>query len=182
MTYRFLLFSEEVENFVMEIKAPSSATFHELQTLIQNSCGYTEDDNHMFLICNEAWKVKDKVYLRDTDSMGMDEDLYLMDNTILEDFIEGNGQHIAYVYNMCDKKTLLLEMVEEIFGEKTDKPIVSRRKGTPPVQFEVMEEIVLPVSSPVVPANDDPDSLDADDSGVFSEDELDMEGFEVNEM
>ena len=182
MTYRFLLFSEEVESFVMEIKAPSSSTFLELHTLIQDSCGYFEDDNHVFLICNEAWKVKNKVYLKDTDSIGMDEDLYLMDNTILEDFIEENGQHIAYVYNMGDKKTLLLEMVEEIFGEKVEKLIVSRRKGTPPMQFELIEDVALPVVPPVVPTNDESDAADADDSGMFSEDELDMEGFEVNEM
>ena len=67
MTYRFLLFSEEVENFVLEILAPSSATFAELHVLIQDACGYAEDDNHLFLVCDDLWKVREKVYLHDTD-------------------------------------------------------------------------------------------------------------------
>lgn len=183
MTYRFLLFSEEVENFVMEIISPSSATFHELHALIQESCGYVEDDNHVFLVCDEAWKVKEKVYLRDTASIGMDEDIYLMESTILDEFIEEEGQHMAYLYDGASKKTLLLEMVESIFGEKADKAYVSRRKGVPPCQFEhVGEEPVVPMVPQTVPSNDETEVSDTDDTGLFMEDELDMEGFEVNEM
>ena len=58
MTYRILVFSEEEENFVIEIMASPSTTFHELHTLIMEACEYTETGNHQFLICNEAWKVK----------------------------------------------------------------------------------------------------------------------------
>ena len=118
MTYRILVFSEEEENFVIEIMASPSTTFHELHTLIMEACEYTETGNHQFLICNEAWKVKEKIHLHSPQSVGMDEDLYMMDEVRLEDFLEEDGQHIAYIYETSSRKKLLLELVENIFGKR----------------------------------------------------------------
>lgn len=183
MTHRFLLFSEEEANFVMEIMAPPSTTFHELHTLIMDSCGYSESGNHLFLICNENWKVKEKIHLKDVVSMDYDEDIFLMESSALEDFIEEEGQHMAYIYEAGAKKKFLIELVENIFGEKADKAFVSRQKGIPPLQFD--EPTVLPlqpatVAAPAAPEeqpNEDPYTEDS-----FNEDEIDMEGFEVTEM
>lgn len=183
MTYRLLLFSEEVENFVMEIMAPPSATFHELHTLILNECAYTEKGNHRFLICDEGWKVKEKIHLHDSGKTCYEEDLYLMKDAILDDFIEENGQHIAYVYDTEAKSTFLLDLVETIFGEKAEKAYVRRRKGTPPAQFEESFEIpaieTMHASQTVIT---EPEKDDITDDDSFSEDEIDTEGFEVSEM
>lgn len=167
----------------MEIMAPPSATFHELHTLILDECAYTEKGNHRFLICDEGWKVKEKIHLHDSDNTGYDEDLYLMKDAILDDFIEENGQHIAYVYDTEAKSTFLLDLVETIFGEKAEKAYVRRRKGTPPAQFEEGFEIpsvdIMHASQTII-AEQDKDDITDDDS--FSEDEIDTEGFEVSEM
>lgn len=183
MTYRILVFSEEEENFVMEVMASPSTTFHEMHTLIMKACEYTETGNHQFLICNEAWKVKEKIYLHNPQSVGLDEDLYLMDEVRLEEFFEEEGQHIAYIYETNSRKTLLLELVENVFGQKTDEAHVSRRKGTAPVQFDEIEEPpVPPTTTPNTAETDNEDTEDTDDGDLFSADELDAEGFEVNEM
>ncbi len=180
MTYRLLLFSEEVENFVMEIIAPASATFHELHTLILDECTYTEKGNHRFLICNDNWKVKEKIYLSDSGKIGYDEDLYLMKEVILDDFIEENGQHIAYVYDTEEKSTFLLDIAETIFGEKAEKAYVSRRKGTPPTQFKegstISDTEATPTSQPTALETE---QEDAPYEETFSEDEIDIEGFEI---
>ncbi len=182
MTYRFLLFSEEVENFVMEILAPSSASFHELHSLILRECDYTEKGNHRFLLCNEDWKVKEKIHLHDSGKIDYDEDIFLMKDAILDDFIEENNQHIAYIYDTEAKSTFLLDLAETIFGETAEKVHVRRRKGTPPQQFEESGEEPLAVSAPTpLPAIESEDE-DVIDDESFSEDELDAEGFEVSEM
>lgn len=183
MTHRFLIFSEEQANFVMEIMAPPSTTFHELHTLIMDSCGYFESGNHLFLICNEEWKVKQKIHLNDVASMDYDEDIFLMESSILEDFIEEEGQHMAYIYEPGTKKKFLIELVENIFGEKAEKAFIRRQKGTAPAQFN--EEPILPAQTEVAPAttnNDEQASEDAYIDDSFNEDEIDMEGFEVTEM
>ena len=183
MTYRILVFSEEEENFVMEVMASPSTTFHELHTLIMEACEYTETGNHQFLICNEAWKVKEKIHLHSPQSIGLDEDLFMMDEVRLEEFLEEEGQHIAYIYETSSRKKLLLELVENIFGKKTDCVHVSRRKGTAPMQFDYTEEMPIPpTTTPNTTETDDDDTVETDDGDLFSADELDAEGFEVNEM
>ena len=181
MTYRLLVFSEEEEHFVMEIMAPPSATFYELHCLIQDFCNYQETGNHTFLICNEEWKVKEKVHLRENYSCNLDEDFYLMKDSLLEDLIEEEGQHIAYIYETNSKKSLLIELVENIFSTKTDKPYISRHKGTPPTQKEEIEETATSTLPATVDTTENP-TEESDDSTFFSDDELDLEGFEVSEM
>ena len=185
MTYRILIFSEEEENFVMEVIASPSTTFHELHTLIMEACGYTETGDHQFLICDEAWKVKEKIHLHSPQSIGLDEDLYMMDEVRLEEFLEEEGQHIAYIYETSSRKTLLLELVESLFGRKTDDAHVSRRKGTAPVQFDDRESEELTTPKTTIPNTSDPyedDTEESDDADLFSADELDSDGFEVNEI
>ena len=183
MTYRILVFSEEEENFVMEVMASPSTTFHELHTLIMEACEYTETGNHQFLICNEAWKVKEKIHLHSPQSIDLDEDLFMMNEVRLEEFLEEEGQHIAYIYETSSRKKLLLELVENIFGKKTDCVHVSRRKGTAPVQFDYPEEMPVPQTTTLnTTETDDDDTVETDDGELFSADELDAEGFEVNEM
>lgn len=184
MTHRFILFSEETENFVMEIKASPSTSFLDLHNLILRECGYQEQKTHTFLICNDNWKVQERIHLNDTGSIDYDEDLYIMEDTALEDIIEEEGQKIAYFYDEGGHKLFLMELVENIFGEKVEHAYVSRRKGTPPAQ--VAEE---QATEPDNTANtqessnsneENEDTVSGNDS--FAEDELDMEGFEITEM
>lgn len=182
MTHRLLLFSEEETNFVMEILAPPTTTFLELHRLILDSCEYREEGEHTFLICNENWKVKEKIRLRSTDTIGYDEDLYLMDRTTLEDFIEEEGHHMAYVYDSSAKRTFIIELVENIFGETADKVSVSRQKGLPPVQFNISNtETPDKNASPSIPAAEEGDDEALASDEDFSEEEIDMDGFEVSE-
>lgn len=183
MTHRFLLFCEEEANFVMEIMASPSTTFHELHTLILNSCGYVESGNHLFLICNEDWKIKEKIHLNDVVSTDYDEDIFLMDNSILEDFIEEEGQHMAYIYEPGTKKKFLIELVENIFGEKAEKAFVRRQKGTVPVQFN--DTAIPSAQTKTAPTANDSEEQASEDlfaEDFFNEDEIDTEGFEVTEM
>ena len=183
MTHRFLLFCEEEPNFVMEIMAAPSTTFHELHTLIHKTCGYQEYGDHLFLICNEDWKVKEKIHLNDVASLDYDEDINLMRTSTLEDFIEEEGQHMAYIYESVSKKKFLIALIENIFGEKAEKAFVRRQKGTAPAQFDEDETTTSASNTATIPSTTEEQAEDdpyADDS--FAEDEIDMEGFEVTEM
>ena len=53
MTLRLTLFSQEVEDFVVEIKIDAEATFADLHRLILADCGYQEIDGQKFLLCDE---------------------------------------------------------------------------------------------------------------------------------
>ena len=183
MTHRFILFSQEVKNFVIEIKASPQSTFRQLHDIIQSHCQYVESGNHHFLICDEDWHVHHKVYLR-PKTTGYDEDLYLMDETPLEDFIDSEGQHIAYVYDVEGKRNFLIELVENIYGQSIDGAIVSRSKGTAPEQFiiEELDDLFTPTPTPTPSPLDEDDAPEDSDEDSYDADELDMEGFEVSQQ
>ena len=112
-----------------------------------------------------------------------------MESTFLEDFIDEEGQRIAYIYDITTKKSLLIEHIENIFGEKVEQAFVSRQKGFAPLQSS--EEFTFISDKSIITAIEgntaeqaieelnDEDIIGSDD---FSEEELDMEGFEVTDL
>ena len=56
MVYRFILISDEVEDFMREIKIDSDATFLDFHKAILKSCGYNDDQITSFTICENGWE------------------------------------------------------------------------------------------------------------------------------
>lgn len=179
MTQRFTLFSEEKEDFVLELLIDSDATFHDLHQLILQACGYTDQHTHAFMVCDEDWRVRHKIHQSDTGNLRSDEDLYLMAHTRLEEFMEDEGQHLAYIFDSEDKRFFLMELTENIFGRKSSQPTVSRRHGTAPAQQLTTEDSLPNTSEPNTKAEDIEENFYGDDG--FNTDELDSEGFEIDE-
>lgn len=175
MVYKITAFSQDVEDFVMEIKIEADCTFYDLHKLILKTCKYEEMSRQRFMLCNEDWKVEQRILLKDTGEYGIDEDTDLMEDAILEDFLEEEGQRFAYVFNPEEKRILLMELSESIFSKSQPEPIVSRMHGTSPSQYEEEEEEVRPAET----SQEINEEFYGDDG--FDADELDMEGFEINE-
>ena len=59
MIYRFIVISDEVDDFMREIQIDSDATFFELHKAILDSCEYEDKELTSFTICENGWeKVK----------------------------------------------------------------------------------------------------------------------------
>ena len=63
MVYRFTIISDEVENFIREIKIDSEATFFDLHAAILKSVGYKDDQMTSFFLCDEDWEKEKEVTL-----------------------------------------------------------------------------------------------------------------------
>ena len=77
MIYKFLLVSDEVDNFKREICIDSDAKFIDLHDAILDSVGYTKDQMTSFFICDDDWEKKTEVTLMDMGA-GSDEDIWKM--------------------------------------------------------------------------------------------------------
>ena len=183
MTLKLTLFSQEKEDFVLEILIDSDAKFSELHQLILRDCNYGEHIKQCFLICDEEWRVKQRICLHDSEDVGYDEDINLMSRTRIGDFLEEEGQRLAYVFDPEGKRFFLMELTENVFGRTDKKALVNRRHGMPPQQsaFSTFQEN----SSPSGESEEDleEEAIDEDfygDEGYESE-ELDLEGYEINE-
>lgn len=173
MTITFTLFSEEIEDFALEIQIDADARFSELHQLILDCCQYAEHPQQCFLICDEDWHLLERVRLTSKASSS-DEDEYLMDGTSLREFIEEDGQHVAYRFDPEEKRHFLLDVAECSYGKSIEKPIVSRRHGNAPEQFLVQE-------ATIVAATAENTNIDEEFYGNdgFEADEIDEEGFEI---
>jgi len=185
MTLKLTLFSQEKEDFVLEILIDSDAKFSELHQLILNDCKYDEHIKQCFLICDEEWRVKHRICLQDTEDMRYDEDLNLMSRTRIGDFLEDEGQRLAYIFDPASKRFFLMELTENVFGRNEKKAFVNRRHGLPPLQTgnhiqTVSGEDLADDSSSSRETEGDLDEDFYGDEGYESE-ELDLEGYEIDE-
>ena len=172
MIYRFILVSDEVDDFRRDIMIDSDATFYELHEAILDSVGYAKDQMTSFFICDEDWTKKTEITLTDMGSSS-DEDIYVMDESRLDNLLEEERQKLIYVFEPLTERCFFMELREIIPGKNQDKPQVVKSIGNPPKQISLVEE--LDFSAPVVvPHNLDDDIYDDDDLNL---DEYDDEDF-----
>ena len=184
MTLKLTLFSQEKEDFVLEILIASDARFSELHQLILEDCNYEEHQKQSFLICDDEWRVKQRISLSDNEDVRYDEDINLMSRTRIGDLLEDEGQRLAYIFDPEGKRFFLMELTENVFGRKEMKAIVNRRHGQPPLQTVASPDLIpeeerSAASFPSEEAEEEAESFYGDDG--YEADELDMEGYEIDE-
>ena len=173
MVYKFLIISDEVEDFKRVIRIDSDATFKELHDAILDSVGYTKDQMTSFFICEDDWEKQTEVTLMDMGA-DSDEDIWLMDSTPLSELVEDEGQRLMFTFDYLTDRSFFMELREIEFGEDLDSAECIKSVGEPPVQtidFDEMEKKMV--------AQATIDDLDADFYGSDEYDisELDEESF-----
>ena len=172
MNLKITLASEEVEDFALEILIDANATFLDLHRLILQACHYKEGDKHRI---NENFQCE--ILLQEEEASQSDEDIYLMEDTMLGDFLEDEGQRLAYRFDPEDRRIFLLELTETSFGTRQEKPVVKRRAGVPPAQTLEAEE---PENATTQTTTTELDESFYGDEG-FEEEEFDSEGYDIIE-
>ena len=174
MVYKFLLVSDEQENFVREIEIDSEATFLDFQKVIISSVKYSAGELTSFFICSDAWeKAQEIMFMEmDTDSSV---DSYLMENTKLEELIEDEGQKLIFVFDMLTERSFFIELKEIITGKTLKKAVCTYSQGVPPPQTINFNDFVEESIKKTTTQNVFDDDFYGDES--FNEDELDMESF-----
>lgn len=175
MIYRFLLVSDEVNDFRREIKIDADATFFELHQTIMNCVEYVEVEMTSFFLCDEEWRRKQEITLveMETDS---DVDSYVMEEEVLSDWLDDEKLKLMFVFDYFNDRGFYIELAEMILGKSLSKPSC-KKQGDPPTQFLKEEEVEdsKPMSTPTPIIDSDDDFYGNDD---FDLDELDAEGFE----
>jgi len=142
MIYKFVIVSDEVDDFRRDIVIDSDATFFELHEAILESVGFTKDQMTSFFICDEDWNKEKEITLVVMDTSS-DEDSYVMDTTKLSDLVEDVRQKILYVFETLTERSFFMELREIITGKSQLKAKCILSEGQPPVQtveFEAFDE------------------------------------------
>ncbi len=180
MTYKIKFICDEVEGFVRELEIDSDATFLDLNKAILDSCGYPDDQMTSFFLCDEDWRQGAQVVREDVGSGAVDEDIYLMEKTVLSDMIDGEGQKLEFVFDPFSERLFFMNVVEEIPGRHLKAPEVFLSRGKAPVQIKELD-FSLPGKAGKVTAAEPADELYDFDGPAYNDDELDADGFEITD-
>ena len=141
MIFRFIIISDEVNDFMREIQIDSDATFLDFHKAIQKACGYDDSQITSFSICEDGWEKVQEITLED---MGKDfsEDSYVMADTKLSEFLEDEKQHLLYTFDPLGDRVFFIELSEIIPRKSLSEPKVTRQQGNPPVQTIDFDELM----------------------------------------
>ncbi|MDE6278223.1 MAG: hypothetical protein K2M06_08980 [Muribaculaceae bacterium] len=181
MIFNFRIVSDEVDNFKREINIDSTATFMDLRNAICDCTGYDKNVFSSFFLCDEDWEKKLEITSDDMD-FDADQDFELMDDAILGDLIEEEGQKLLYVFDYMTDRAFFVVMTEMIPDRSLKDAVCSLSVGKAPAQTMDIDEFDAIVDAKaakgaVTPVGDD--DLDADFYGAdaYNEDEFDADSF-----
>ncbi|MDE6159336.1 MAG: hypothetical protein K2F69_04475 [Bacteroidaceae bacterium] len=176
MILHLTVISAESEDFCIRLRLDAGSTFLTLHKLILRTCGYQELPGQRFFICDDNWKPETRILLSDEGNVNIDEDVLLMSDTELGEFLEDEGQHLTYRFDPENRRMFLLELTETSFGQEVDAcGEVGSKKGKAPRQL-VDEEIEIPQKQTEV-SEELGEEFYGEDG--FDSEEIDEEGFDI---
>lgn len=179
MIFKFRVVSDEVDNFKREIEIDSNATFLDLKNAICDAVGYDKGQMCSFFICEPNWeKIKEITF----EDMGSDssEDVYIMEDTYLDDFVEDEGQRLLFTFDYLTDRSLFIEMRRIITGRNLKDPVCTLSVGQAPAQISDIDDFADIDTSKGKTASLTEEDLDAEfyGSNEYNPDEFDLEGFD----
>lgn len=138
MIYNFRVVSDEVDNFRRDIQIDADASFLDFRNAIYDSVGYDKNQMCSFFLCDDEWNKEREITLED---MGFDasDDAYLMEDTILSDEIEDEGQRLMLTFDYLNDRSFFIEMKKSEPGKSLIEPLVASSMGQAPEQESELE-------------------------------------------
>lgn len=174
MVYKIILLSDEVDGFKRVFTINADATFFDLHNAILDSVGYTKDQPTSFFLCSDDWTKLTEITLIEMGTTTSEEDTYIMEETLLRDGLEEEGQKFMYVFEYLTERAFFMELYEIIPGEVLEKAKCIKSIGNPPPQTTSIDDITQSLNSSSHLNLDEDFYGDTD----FNIDELDEEGFD----
>ncbi|MDR0613375.1 MAG: plasmid pRiA4b ORF-3 family protein [Dysgonamonadaceae bacterium] len=172
MIYRFVILSDEVDDFRRDISIDSDATFYDLHDAILDSVGYKKDQMTSFFICNGDWMKETEITLVEMDTSS-EEDIYVMDATRLSDLLDEERQKMLYVFEFLTERAFFMELREITAGKSQPKAQCVKSIGNPPAQTTDFDEFESKLQASTARLGDDFDEED----DILNFDEYDEEDF-----
>ena len=173
MVYKFRIISDEVDDFLREIKIDSEASFFDLHEAILKSTGYNNEQMTSFFTCDDDWEKEVEITLEDMGNDSSEEDTYIMKDTPLSELLEDEKQKMLYVFDPLAERVFFIELSEIITGTDLAHAVCSRKEGKAPAQVIDFDEQMITNSS-----------IDLDENFYGDEDfnveDFDAEGFDIN--
>jgi len=132
MIYRFraILDHENKEDIFRDIEIRKTDTFEDLHNVLTQSFGFDGSEMASFYVSNDEWHQGQEIALFD---MGQNEDIRMMNETIIEDLLDEDNTKLIYIYDFLNMWTFFVELAEIVEeAESTDYPNLMFVQGQVP--------------------------------------------------
>ena len=175
MIFNFRIVSDEVDNFKREIKIDAEATFLDLKNAICDAVGYDKNKMKSYFLCHPNWEKEKEITLEDMGS-DSDQDVWLMEDSVLSDFIDDEGQKMLFTFDYLTDRNFFIEMRELITGKNLKDPVCTLSLGTAPAQNVDMDEFDAKMDAKA--AKVAAESIEDIDADVYGENEFNQDEFD----
>lgn len=177
MVYKFKLVSDEAANFFREIEISPDANFLQLRNIILESVGYAKDGMDSFYLCDEEWNRQQQIVIEDFGSAS-DEDVWIMSDTPINELVEDEGQHLAFIFDNLGERAFFMALVKIDYDRDLKDPLCTLKEGLPPKRNLAIDEVDERVNKTAKQSAVDDFEIDSlyGDSG-YNDDEL-LSGFD----
>lgn len=178
MIFKFRIVSDEVSNFKREISIDGASTFMDLKNAICESVGYDKNQMCSFFICSDDWEKVREITLEDMDT-DPDQDVWLMDECSLSDYLEDEGQKLIFTFDYMTDRCMFMELTDITMGRSLKDAVCTLSLGTPPPQTVDMDAFISNLDTKAVSSTSDIGDVDESfyGSDEYNPDEFEAEGF-----
>jgi hypothetical protein len=133
MIYHFKIYSQESDNFLLEISLDGNHTFFNFHTFIQNSLNYESHQLASFFVSDPKWKKLKEISQID---MGLNGGAFLiMRRTKLKELLHSSNQKLIYTFDFINDRSFFIELTGIIMAQNLNEPLVTLKRGITPVQI-----------------------------------------------
>ncbi len=179
MIFRFLLISDEVENFEREIIIDADANFLTLNNAILKACKYTDDQITSFYICNDNWEQEQQIIREEMDTSSAEDDVYIMEDTPLRELVNDVNDKLVFVFDPLSERLFFMKVTEVITGQNLPEPQCTKSVGKAPSQIIDYDNALKGLNLDDTQIMDEEQDFYGSDG--FNEDEFDSEAFEIED-
>ena len=132
------LLSNDMEDFIVEIAISHSASFMTFHSFLQKKLNFDPSNMASFIITDSDWNREKEISLMKMNEE--DEDVLLMDETLLSDFLKEKKQRLLYVFDFFSERAFFIEVFDVEKGELKE-PILLKKAGAIPKQITIDDDI-----------------------------------------
>lgn len=178
MIYTFRLVSDESDDFMREIQIDADATFLDLRNAVLDAVGYSHNQMSSFFLCDDGWEKSKEITYADMGS-DSDQEVYLMDESTLSDFIDDEGQRLIFIFDYLTDRSFFMELRKTEPGKYLSEPKCTKSEGQAPPETVDLDMFDAEIDAKA--AKGAALGLDLDDdfygSSDYNDDEFDADSF-----
>lgn len=132
MIFHFRIYSQESQNFQLEMKLDGWQSFFDFHSTIQKSLGYESHQLASFFVSNKRWLKLKEISMLDLGINGAA--FFIMQKTKIADLLNDASQKLIYTFDFLNDRSLFIELTEIIMEKNLNEPLVTLKLGDTPTQ------------------------------------------------